>query len=285
MNAPDPIALYLAGRISPHVTLARLALQGASADDIEHRLSRMPKPQSAALQDLLQRRRAAINDLARLQVDHARGDVSSADAIARIAAEFDQAVSRAPEMSVASCSLGDPSTLAEATEEIIGWLEHTKILHPGNAVLDLGCGFGRVAAALTARGHSVLGIDISTAMIAEAERRNAHLRNLRFAVTPGTGLPSLPDECFDLILAVDSFPYLVQAGVAEQHVEDGARCLRPHGALAILNLSYRDDPAADTKDAARWAVTYRLRLEMNGETPFALWDGRAFVFRRPASAD
>jgi SAM-dependent methyltransferase len=283
MSAPDPIALCLAGHISAHVALARLALQGASAAEIEHRLRQLPDRQSAILWQLLQRRRTAIDDLARLQVDHARADASSADALVRIASEFDQAVSRAPEVSVASFSLGDPSILAEATEEIVNWLSHTGVLRRGVAVLDLGCGFGRIAAALATRGHAVLGLDISAAMIAEAERRHAHISNLRFAATPGTDLQFMPDAGFDLILAVDSFPYLVQAGVADQHIMDAVRCLRPDGSVAILNLSYRDDPAADAKDAARWAATYGLQLEVMGETPFALWDGRAFVFRKPPS--
>jgi SAM-dependent methyltransferase len=280
MKASDPIALCLAGRISPQVALARLALQGASASEIEARRSRLRVPDAAPLRQLLRQRRAAIDGMAALQVDHTRAGASGAEAIAYVAAEFDQAVARAPEISAASCSLGDPSTLARITEEIVVWLARMHVLRPGNVVLDLGCGFGRVAASLAARGCSVLGLDISSAMIAEARRRYPHMR---FAVTPGTGLAFLADGSFDLVLAVDSFPYLVQEGVAERPVKDTARCLRPDGALAIFNLSYRDDPAADEKDARRWAAQYGLLLAVNGEAPFTLWDGRAFVFRVPPS--
>ena len=85
------------------------------------------------------------------------------------------------------------------------------------------------------------------------------------------------------MLAVDSFPYLVQAGVsvAERHVAEAARILRPGGTLAVLNLSYRG-LEADRADAARWAVTYGFRLDRDGETPFTLWDGAVFLFRRRA---
>ncbi|MCP5672141.1 hypothetical protein NL286_27940, partial [Klebsiella pneumoniae] len=76
---------------------------------------------------------------------------------------------------------------------------------------------------------------------------------------------------FDLVLAVDSFPYLMQAGVAEAHVAGAARALRPGGALAVLNLSYRGDPALDRADAARCAGGAGLALEVAGATPFELW--------------
>ena len=40
---------------------------------------------------------------------------------------------------------------------------------------------------------------------------------------------------------------------AARHVADAARILRPGGALAILNLSYRNDEALDLADATSWA--------------------------------
>jgi SAM-dependent methyltransferase len=107
--------------------------------------------------------------------------------------------------------------------------------------------------------------------------------NLRFDATPGTDLAALAAASFDLVLAVDSFPYLVQAGraVADRHLADAARVLRRGGAFAILNLSYRGDPEADRVDAARWAATGGWTLAVDGATPFALWDGAAFLLRRP----
>jgi ubiquinone/menaquinone biosynthesis C-methylase UbiE len=53
---------------------------------------------------------------------------------------------------------------AAAVVELIG-------LEPGARVLDAGCGFGRFAAALMEHGCETVGVDISPAAIAEAERR------------------------------------------------------------------------------------------------------------------
>jgi SAM-dependent methyltransferase len=45
----------------------------------------------------------------------------------------------------------------------------------GGPILDVGCGTGRIAAALAADGHEVVGIDLSAPMLRLAERRRATL--------------------------------------------------------------------------------------------------------------
>ena len=125
----------------------------------------------------------------------------------------------------------------------------------------------------------MVGLDVSTGMIAEAQRRAAGIANATFAVTDGTALPRQPADSLDLVLAADVFPYLVQAGppVPADHMRDFARVLRIDGRIIILNLSYRDDPAADLSDARRWAEDNGLALEQAGARPFRLWDATAFV--------
>jgi SAM-dependent methyltransferase len=48
-------------------------------------------------------------------------------------------------------------------------------LHEGSAVLDAPCGYGRISRALAQRGVTVVGIDFSADLIAEAERRRGDL--------------------------------------------------------------------------------------------------------------
>ena len=57
------------------------------------------------------------------------------------------------------------------------------------ATLDIGCGPGRMSAALLDRGHSVLGIDVVREAVAQTRRRGvpALLRDV-FAPLPGEGL-------------------------------------------------------------------------------------------------
>ncbi len=252
--------------VSPHVALARLLLAGAVPDD-------------AALVALL---RAHAPAVARMRLMLAGMDHADAADVATIAARFDRAVALAPEASVAAYSLGDPALLAQATAELVAWLRIAGLIAAGSDVLDLGCGIGRVAGALVPLCRSVLGVDAAPGMIAEARQRHA-APNLRFAVVPGDGLGALPAAAFDLVLAVDVFPYLVQAGVAARHVADAARLLRRGGRLVILNLSYRGLDA-DRADAARWAADHGLALLLSAATPFALWDGAAFVLARASTS-
>ena len=285
MSCDQAIADCLAARISPEVAVARMLLAGTATEGIVAGLARYRSDDArwAAMARLVEGRAAALDRLAaEVQATGAQHNASGDDGVARIAAFFDRAVAHSPEASVALYSLGDPAILAQATAEIIGWLEAHALLRPDADVLDLGCGIGRVAAALAPRCHSVLGLDVSAGMVAEARRRNAALGNARFEQTAGRDLDALPGAAFDLVLAIDSFPYIVQAGhsLVDRHVEGAARVLRPGGALAVLNFSYRGDKAADRADAVALAGAHGLTLEQAGAAPFSVWDGTAFVLRR-----
>jgi SAM-dependent methyltransferase len=287
--ADEALRLCLAGRIPPSVALARLVLAGLSPEAIAARLAALPAgdARADALVRLHRARRGGMDALramlAESGLDHGASAETPEATVARVAAAFDRAVVVAPEASVAAYSLNDPVALAAATDEIVSWLAREALVGPDRDVLDLGCGIGRVAAAIAPRCRSVLGLDVSPAMVAEARRRHGDVPNLRFGAAAGTDLAALGDASFDLVLAVDSFPYIVQAGaaVADRHIADAARVLRRGGALAILNLSYRGGIEPDRADAARWAAEGGWRVAVDGASPFALWDGAAFVLRRP----
>ena len=282
----QPIKDCLAARISPEVAVARMLLAGVAREGIVTALARhRPDADGArwtAMARLVEGRDAALDQLAaEVAATGAQHDASGEDGLARIAAFFDRAVAHSPEASVALYSLGDPAILAEATAEIVAWLHANRLLHAEADVLDLGCGIGRIAAALAPLCRTVLGLDVSAGMVAEARRRAA-LPNARFEQTTGRDLDALPGGAFDLVLAVDSFPYMVQAGpdVVGRHVAGAARVLRPGGALVVLNFSYRGNLAADCADAAALAAAHGFTLEQDGAAPFRVWDGTAFVLRR-----
>jgi SAM-dependent methyltransferase len=277
------IELYLDRQISPEVCLARMILAGATPDEIDAVLAPLAT-ETRDLRQLAQQKRHGLDQLATLArctdiVNIHSGPVSS---VAKVCGSFDLAVGVSAEASVAAYSLGDPAILAAATTELVRWLSDLGLLSADSDVLDFGCGIGRVAEALAPRVRSILGIDVSAAMIGEARQRSSHT-NVRFETTDGDDLARLHNRGYDLVLAVDSIPYLFQAGVAERHIADFARILRPRGVLVFLNLSYRNDLEADRADARRWAAIHGFDMECAGEKPFLLWDGCAFILRRTSS--
>ena len=211
-------------------------------------------------------------------VDHRAGAERADEAIAGWAAMFDGAVGTSAEGSVALYALGDPQLLRAATSELVDFLRAEGLLGPTGRLLDIGCGIGRVEEALASEVGLAVGIDISAAMIAAARQRCAGLRNVRFLQCSGRDLSGFADASFDLVLAIDAFPYLVQSGMAlaARHVDEAARVLRPDGRLLIFNFSYRDDIAADQGDVARLAAAAGFDVRRNGSREFALWDGAAF---------
>lgn len=283
---PGPIEECLSGRISPPVAVARLLLSGAGAAAIragvEAARPNPPTPGWQALHAILDRRDAALDRLAaelRTAVgEHATLHRRDAGTMGRVATFFDRAASAWPEAGVALYSLGDPALLEAATAEVAAWLHDRALLRDGLDVLDLGCGTGRLLPALAAHARTVLGLDVSPGMVAAARARCA-LPNVRVAHTDGQGLDALPAASLDLVLAVDSFPYIVSAGpdVLERHLRGAARALRPGGTLVVLNFSYRGDTAADTADAGS---VPELTLVEAGTRPFGIWDGVAYILRR-----
>ena len=144
-------------------------------------------------------------------------------------------------------------------------------------MLDFGSGIGRIASAIAGHVGSVLGLDVSPEMTRLATER-VSAPNARFETTDGLDLAGIGDASIDLVLAVDSFPYVVQAGLGPSMTGEIARVLRPGGVFVAFNISYGDDPAAGIAD---WADASGLVPTTAGEQPFSRWDGRVFVLEKP----
>lgn len=269
MNANEAVvARFAAGEISPEIALAQLLLLGEVPD-----AAGLPAP-VAALARAHAGRLEALAGLARSGFDP-QGE----DQVAATAALFDRLATTAPEAAVAFYTLGDPALLAAATAELVAVIRRWAPLE-GAAVLDFGCGIGRVARALAPIAREVTGIDLSANMIAEARRR-ATQPNLSFEGSDGGALRFAAAH-FDCVLAIDCFPFLVRADLLDRQLAEFARVLRPGGTLIVFNWSYRGDPAQDDAEARQLGSRHGLEPERVGERPFAIWDGMGYQFRRTA---
>ena len=281
---------YLAGEISSEMTLMQFALLLGGAGTLNAVLQNLvgAEPLAPGMADLARLAAANSGHLEQLTALAERELVdiprAQSDGIAAIRNQFDRAVTVAPEASVALYSLGSANILARATGEVVSRLEEWRLLRPELRVLDIGCGIGRFELALAPHVGAMTAIDISAAMVKEARRRCRDLANDKFEQCNGRDLAAFGGRSFDLVLAIDTFPYLFAAdpAIVSLHVRDVARCLQPGGNFVIINFSYRGDDAADRLDIERLASANGFSVMRAGTRDFSLWDGLTFLLTLPA---
>lgn len=101
----------------------------------------------------------------------------------------------------------------------------------GLSVVDVGCGGGRVARQLVARGAQVLGVEPDP--IQAARNREAEpVPGLTFAEAPGEALP-VADGSVDLVVFSFSLHHVPAERMAASLAE-ARRVLKPQGTLCIL---------------------------------------------------
>jgi SAM-dependent methyltransferase len=144
---------------------------------------------------------------------------------------------------------------------------------PGRRSLEIGCGEGRVARDLVARGHPVVGVDSSPTLVSYARRADPESSYL---VADGACLP-LRDGCFDLVVAYNSLqtvPDMVGT------VREAARVLSPAGRFClcvshpITDVGRFDGEEADAPFVVRDDYFARRRVDDKAER-----DGLEMRFR------
>lgn len=272
------------GEVSPNVAAMRLWMASGESDALEsaalEAMSGARWPARARLRRLtvlLRRFRANLAPArdalaAVLGAEHTPGDPVQA-----WRAAFDRAAEAAPNASVALYTLGDARLAARTAAEVVQLLRRLRVAPCGGRLLEIGCGLGRISDALAKRRDLfVVGADVSSVMLGKAAKgRAAYVR------TDGRELAAFADAAFDAVLACDSFPYLVAAGLERAHVAEAARVLKPGGAFCVLNYSYSDDLAADRSAFVRLCLANGLAVERAGSCDLRLWDGATFLARKP----
>ena len=174
----------------------------------------------------------------------------------------------------AVCSYGMPAFYNGLTHlaqrlALAKWLR----VPPNTRVLDVGCGVGRWSRLLAARGAVVTGVDLSGAMIAEAERRAAKAgisHRCRFLVQDAAALDA--GGPFDLVLAVTVLQHILDPALLSEAVERMGDHLAAGGRMILLeaapaNFSSRCD---STVFKARTRAAYLRLFSAHGLTLRAL---------------
>jgi SAM-dependent methyltransferase len=106
-------------------------------------------------------------------------------------------------------------------------------IDPGDDIVEIGCGVGRVTRALAERGSSVRAIDVSPAMLERARAFNPGLANVEWLLGDGRTLteiePASADACFSWVV----FQHLPDPEMTLGYVREIGRVLRKGGWAAI----------------------------------------------------
>jgi SAM-dependent methyltransferase len=140
------------------------------------------------------------------------------------------------------------------------------------SALDFGCGVGRLSRALAARYASVVGVDISTSMIAHARRLNADRENLQFVENAQADLRFVDDASVDLVYSVITLQH-IPAELQLAYIGEFLRILAP-GGLAVFQVAcghardlrgaiHRFVPNALLNPLRRWRDDSRAAFEMH----------------------
>jgi SAM-dependent methyltransferase len=279
--------LVKSGSLSPQVAAAQALIAGSSVKEAIALVDAMrpadERAKSTDVVSVLCQHRATCDAMAELY--RARGamppsglEEETVEATGRF---FDEALRISPHASIAPYSLGNYQLLQRATEEVSQYLFNRRLLGQKRRVLELGCGSGRMQFALTPFVLEAAGADVSAAMIAAAQRRRGGLGGVRFFHAPAHRVTAARDGDYDLVFAVDSFPYIVNAGpvMLAGTFAEMRRVLRHGGDILIFNYSYRGDDNRDLADVSDYAQAFGLRLVSFAAHAFRHWDGNVFHLR------
>jgi SAM-dependent methyltransferase len=156
------------------------------------------------------------------------------------------------------------------------------LVEPGGRVLDAGCGTGRVAIELAARGYDVVGVDLDASMLAEARSTAAHLR---WELADLARLDLRGERFAAAVLAGNVMVYLTP-GTEARVVARVSAHLAPGG---LLVAGFRCDGTVlglPAYDAACAAAGLRLSDRWAGwdRAPYAGGDYAVSVHVRPPAA-
>lgn len=145
----------------------------------------------------------------------------------------------------------------------------TYLPSPDAAILDYGCGYGRLTAELAARGYRhVRGVDTSRALIERGLREHrAPAPALDLRHVPGLPLPD-EDATYDAALLFAVLTCVPEDRAQRRIVAELARLLRPGGVLYVSDMPLQNDAFHRHRyDTARHATrTYGVFSTPDGGT-------------------
>ncbi|HEX8646057.1 MAG TPA: class I SAM-dependent methyltransferase [Thermoleophilaceae bacterium] len=159
-------------------------------------------------------------------------------------------------------------------------------LEPGDAVVEIGCGVGRLTRVLAARAASVRALDVSERMLELAREHNPELPNVSWLLGDGTSLAGVDDSSADVVVSHVVFQHIPDPEITLGYVREIGRVLRPGGwaAFQVSNHPSVHQPRGRA-GRVRDAVGRLLRREPWHDNPYWLGSHIEIPALRAAAAD
>jgi len=119
-------------------------------------------------------------------------------------------------------------------------LAHMVSAKKSDCAVDLACGTGALAIIFARHVRWIIGLDLTPAMLAVAQRtaRDANARNVAFALGNAEQIP-FPDASLDLVLSSYALHHVPEAG---QVIGEMSRVLKSGGRAGIIDIFALEDP-------------------------------------------
>jgi ubiquinone/menaquinone biosynthesis C-methylase UbiE len=131
-------------------------------------------------------------------------------------------------------------------------------------VLEIGCGIGRMTAAIARRAASVVGLDVSAEMVARARENLRGVDNAEFVVGSGRDLAGVDSSSVDVAYSFIVFQHIPDPAATCNYIREIGRVLRP-GGWTVFQIS--EEPRVHEGGAHRSERSLKHRLRQ--------WMGRA----------
>jgi SAM-dependent methyltransferase len=180
----------------------------------------------------------------------------------------------------------DRSGASTATDVVV-----ETALRPSDVVLEIGCGVGRVGVKLAPQCAQWIGCDVSSYMLAHAQRALTGITNARFVQLNGVDLAGVDDASVDVVYCTAVFMHLDE-WERYRYVIEAFRVLKPGGRVYYDNFSLlspegwrvfeelmRLDPAARPPNISKASTPEELRAyaEHAGFAEIRVRPGSLFV--------
>lgn len=156
----------------------------------------------------------------------------------------------------------DPESFLASGEEdfnrlVVPRLSRCGLPVTGAAMLELGCGAGRMTHSFARRFERVYAFDLSPEMLHHAREIHHDCTNILWLLGNGADLSCLAPDSFDFVFSYLVLQHLPEEALAFRYIQEMLRVLRPGGAF-LFQFNGGFAPTMNWRGRAAWGVVDAL---------------------------